>query len=49
MRRGAVLGTIIGTGMLSMAVGAYQSAAPQGPSPQAIAVTRIEKVRATCT
>ena len=39
-----MLGSIIGAGMASMAVTAYQSPA-QGPSPQAIEATRIEKVR----
>src|SRR6186997_821373 len=44
MRRAVVLGTIIGTGVVSIAVTAYQAPA-QGPSPQAIEATRIEKVR----
>ena len=44
MRRGVVLGTIVGAGMVSIAVTAYQAPA-QGPSPLAIEATRIEKVR----
>ena len=44
MRRTFVLGSIIGAGIASIAVTAYQSPA-QGPSPQAIEATRIEKVR----
>lgn len=44
MRRGLVLGVVVSVGALSMAVAAYQAPA-QGPSPQALAATTIEKVR----
>jgi cyclase len=43
MKRSAVLGAVIGVGVLSMAVAAYQT--PAGPSPQALEVTQIEKVK----
>jgi cyclase len=43
MKRLAVLGAVIGVGVLSMAVAAYQT--PAGPSPQALEVTQIEKVK----
>ena len=44
MRRAVVLGAIVGVGVASIALAGFQSAA-QGPSPQAIEATRIEKVR----
>ncbi len=44
MKRAAVLGAVIGVGVLSMALAAYQTPA-QGPSPQALEVTKIEKVK----
>jgi len=42
MRRGLVLGTLIGVGALSLAVSGQ---APQGPSAAAIKATQIEKVK----
>ena len=42
MRRVLVLGIVIGVAVVSMAV---YGQAPQGPSPQAIAATKIEKVK----
>jgi cyclase len=42
MRRGVVLGTLIGVGALTMAASGQ---APAGPSAAAIAATRIEKVK----
>jgi glyoxylase-like metal-dependent hydrolase (beta-lactamase superfamily II) len=44
MRRGVVLGVLILVGVLSIALAAYQAPA-QGPSPQALEATKIEKVR----
>src|SRR5881396_3551973 len=46
MTRGVVLGLLISIGGLSMAVAAYQAPQPPaGPTPQALAVTKIEKVK----
>ena len=42
MRRGMVLGTLVGVGLLSLVVSGQ---APTGPSAQAMAVTKIEKVK----
>ena len=44
MRRLAVLAAVLSVGVCSMAVAAYQ-APSQGPSPQALEVTKIEKVK----
>jgi cyclase len=44
MRRLAVLAAVLSVGVCSMAVAAYQAPA-QGPSPQALEVTKIEKVK----
>ena len=44
MRRGVLLGVVIGVGTLSMAVAAFQ-APPAGPTPAALAATKIEKVK----
>jgi cyclase len=45
MNRGTVLGVLIAAGALSIAVAAAQAPAPAGPTPQALEVTKIEKVR----
>ena len=44
MRRAVVLGALITFGALSMAVAAYQAPA-QGPTPQALEATKLEKVK----
>lgn len=43
MRRGLVLGTLIGIGTLSLALSGQ--APPAGPAAKALAATRIEKVK----
>jgi glyoxylase-like metal-dependent hydrolase (beta-lactamase superfamily II) len=45
MRRTIVLGALIVIGGLSIAVGAFQAAQPSGPTPAALAATKIEKVK----
>ena len=44
MTRAIVFGLIIGAGVLSIGVGAFQ-APPAGPSPQAIGAAAMVKVR----
>jgi cyclase len=44
MKRGLVLGTLLVVGGLSLAVSGFQ-APPAGPTPKALAVTNIEKVK----
>ena len=44
MKRGLLLGVVVGIGALSMAVAAFQ-APPAGPTPAALAATKIEKVK----
>jgi glyoxylase-like metal-dependent hydrolase (beta-lactamase superfamily II) len=43
MKRAVILGTLVGIGCLSMVVAAFQ--APAGPTPAALNLTRIEKVK----
>ncbi len=45
MRRGFVLGTLLVVGALSLAVSGFQAPPPAGPSPKALAATKIEKVK----
>src|SRR5436190_15376904 len=44
MKRFLVLGTVVAVGLLSMVVEGFQ-APPSGPTPAALAATKIEKVR----
>ncbi len=45
MRRAMVLGALIAIGGLSLAAAAFQAPAPAGPTPAALAATKIEKVK----
>jgi cyclase len=45
MKRAIVLGALIVSGSLSMVAVAFQGQAPTGPTPAALAATRIEKVK----
>jgi cyclase len=45
MRRGTLLGLIVGVGILSMVAAGYQAPPQTGPTPAALAATQIQKVK----